>query len=265
MKKLSELQINEIKKLSNIGLSLRSIQNLTNTSLSTIQYHVNRKSDRKRIKQIKLPSSDFVKGELIGAFAGDGSYFHDKSRRGGNHNIRFYLSYRDDKKYVEYLSSILKDMGLSVSLYTTKFMGKPSCLYISTRSVELLKFIQTDLCWEKPKTYSVRLRKDKEHSKDFLCGFARGLMDTDGFVESCSVACGSVSNELIEDLKDILFKIDIVPKITVKRRGGNQKDLYLLRIPSRYLKSYFENIGFSNPRKNKRLIEILDKKKRKAF
>ena len=77
MKRLTQESKNFIKILANKGLSLRKIQNITNIPLSTLQYNLNKNSERKRTREIIISQSDFLKGEIIGAFAGDGRYKYE--------------------------------------------------------------------------------------------------------------------------------------------------------------------------------------------
>lgn len=257
MKRLSKIQIRLIKNLSKNGLSLRKIQKKTNITLSTIQYNLNVNKKVKRVKQINLLFPDFIKGEIIGSFAGDGSYYHDKNGRSSKYYTRYFLSYKDDKEYKNYLVSLFKKMGLNPKVYVKNYKGNPSSFEIRISSINLSNFIKDYLHWENRKVYSIRLAKEIEsHNKSFLFGFARGLMDTDGFVENINISCGVVSKELIEDLRKILLILKIVPRITVRKRD-NRKDLYLLRIPRKYLEIYYKNIGFSNKRKEEGLLKIM--------
>lgn len=259
MERLSETQINLIRTLSNKKLSLRKIQQKTKIPLSTLQYRLNKNKKVKRERQIKIPSSEFIKGEIIGSFAGDGNYYHDQNGRCSKHYVRYSLSYRDDKNYADYLSLVFKNIGLNVNIYIKLYKGKPSAFELRVCSLNFIRFIKEYVIWKNKKTYSIQLRKDIKLSKNFLLGFARGIMDTDGFVESHGVACGVVSKKLINDLKKIFSIIQIKPKITVKKREGKRKNLYLLRVSKKYLGTYNEYIGFSNLRKKKRLIEIIHK------
>jgi len=147
-------------------------------------------------------------------------------------------------------------MGLNPKKYTLMNKGKPSVLELRTSSVNFIRFIKEYLVWQDKKTYSVQLKKDIKLSNDFIFGFARGLMDTDGYVESHGVACEVTSPNLINNLKNIVSIIKINPKITVRKRK-NRKDLHRLRISKGYLKTYQKYIGFSNPRKSKKVLEIL--------
>lgn len=257
MKRLTKDQIREIKEL-HINLSLRSIQNKLNIPLSTIQYHL-RDKNRARIKKIIVPNSKFLIGEMIGAFAGDGNYYHDTSWNASKHNITYSLSFKKDKEYAEYLKKGLKSLGLNVLEYTRTYNGKNSSIELRVSSIELINLIKKNIVWSDKKTYSVHLsKKIEDYENDFLFGFVRGIMDTDGFVETSGLGCGLISRQLIENMKDILESINIKPKITVKKRV-NRKDLYLLRIHSRDLKKYYEEIGFSNQRKMIELKNILIK------
>ena len=259
MKRLSKQELGLIKELNNKGLSLRVIQEKTSIPLSTIQYNLNKNKTTKRIKSIKLPSSDFLIGELIGAFAGDGCYYHDKNGRSSKHFIRYTLAYKE-KDYAQHLVSILKNMGLNVGVYSSDYKGEPSSIEIRTSSLRLLEFIKNYLCLNNKKTYSIRLLRDiKNYSANFLLGFARGLMDTDGFVETHNVACGVVSKELIKNLQEIFLKMEITSKLTVQKRGGTRKDLYLLRVPKKGLEDYYNKVGFSNPLKREALLSIIKK------
>lgn len=131
MKRLTKYQITLINNFSTNGLSLRKIMEKLNLPLSTVQYHTSKKDSRKRKKSICLPKSEFTRGELIGAFSGDGSYYHDNTLRGGKHRVYYHLSYKEDIIYSEYLSKILNKMGLCVNSFVeNNDDGKPSCLKI---------------------------------------------------------------------------------------------------------------------------------------
>ena len=255
MQRLSKDQIKLLKTLSNKGLSLRKIQKRTKIPLSTIQYRLNKNKGLKREKQIKIPSSDFIKGELVGSFAGDGNYYYDKTGRCSKHRIRYSLSYQKDREYANHLVSILKSMGLNVHNYIKMYKGNPSELELRVHSINFIKFIKEYIVWEGRKSYSVQLKENIKCNKNFLLGFVRGVMDTDGYVESHGIACEVTSKNLISNLKDILSSIKINPKITIRKRKG-KKNLHRIRISKKYLKIYKKCIGFSNPRKMKKLVEI---------
>ena len=123
MRRLGRKQKEEIKKLKFNGYSLRQIKKIMNLPLSTVQYHSPNKK-RGKIVEIKKVPPDFIIGELVGAFAGDGNYFYYTENRKRCHCIRYYLSYKDDKEYAQYLFDVLKKMGLNPQLYNLKQYGR---------------------------------------------------------------------------------------------------------------------------------------------
>ncbi len=225
-----------------------------------------------RVKQIKIPNSHFLIGQIIGAFAGDGCYSKGKTKRGIKHFIRFCLSYEKDVDYKNYLFLIFQKMNLNPRVHIKKYRDKLSAFEIRICSIKFIEFIKNYLYWDdtigsiqrfknsKKKTYSVHLKYPLEnYSNLFLIGFARGLMDTDGFVESKGVACGVVSEKLIFNLNDILIKVGIIPKVTIQNRKFPRKNLFLLRVSNNNLDNYLNKIGFSNLRKKRELLQILKK------
>ena len=118
--------------------------------------------------------------------------------------------------------------------------------------------------WGSDKTYTIKLKKKiSEYSNEFLCGFARGLMDTDGFLNSGNVACACISKELINNLADIFTKFNMDITRTMLDRGGNTRTLYFVRVRSRSLIEYSKFIGFSNSHKINSLNKLLERKIRK--
>ncbi|MBU1199660.1 MAG: LAGLIDADG family homing endonuclease [Nanoarchaeota archaeon] len=82
-------------------------------------------------------------------------------------------------------------------------------------------------------------------------------MDTDGHVDSSSVGFTSISKELIDNMEDILAAFGISSKISLRKRIDRQ-DLYLVRVRKPELNKYLKFFGFSNSRKKKKLLQILD-------
>ena len=64
-----------IKRLTNNGKSLRYISKIMSLGITTIYYQVRKFKPRQR-KDFIVGLTDFEIGELIWAFAGDGSYGH---------------------------------------------------------------------------------------------------------------------------------------------------------------------------------------------
>ena len=206
-------------------------------------------------------------GELVGAFARDGNYYHDTCGKCSKHLVRYFLSLKNDYEYGKYLKSKLEDLGFKVQIYKKKERAGITSFEIRTCSINFIKLLKEYVTWFGNKTYSVRLKKEiKEYDKTLLFGFARGLMDTDGYVETSAVACACTSECLINNLGKIFTEIGITPKITVRvRKRENRRDLYKVRVKKEDLEIYQKHTGFSNPRKKELLLNILNKKSSKVY
>lgn len=253
-----------IRKLTNEGKSLNYLSDLLGVGKTTIYYQVRKFKPRIK-KDFIVKLNDFQIGELIGAFAGDGNYSHKKydknyPKKSYQHRIRYSLTFSKERDYADYLKNLLSKLNLNPYVVERD----NSVLIVTVGSKELINFIKEYLTWESDKTYTIKLKKNiSEYSNDFLCGFARGLMDTDGFLNSGNVACACISKELINNLADIFTKFNMEITRTSLNRGGNTRTLYFVRVRSRSLIEYSKFIGFSNSHKINSLNKLLEGKIRK--
>ena len=256
-KRLSQEEKDRIKEFTLKGKSLRQDSKILGIGVTTLYYHV-RKFKPKQFKKMKMTLKDFQLGELIGSFVGDGNFYYDRNGRSRRYTIRYYLSYEDDIPYSRYLMKLFKKMNLNPKTLYRKNQGKLSSIEIRIYSKEFYNLLREYITWEGTKTYSVKLlREINDYNKDFLKGFIRGLMDTDGFVETYNVCLGVTSKPLILNFKDILTRFNIQHKLTIRKRDESRKDLFLCRVHRESLVSYRDLFGFSNPRKMNRLLNIL--------
>ncbi len=259
--RLSSVEKDLIFDLTKEGMSLRKIRSITGFNLTTIYYQV-RKFKPKQRKDFLVNLDDFRIGELIGAFAGDGSHtylLNDKKdiSRGKQHRIRYHLSLKTDVPYAHYLRSLLIKMNLNPHLF---IRNDNNVIDVAISSKDLINFIKRYLTWEGDKTFSVRLKdKIEQYSDEFLRGFARGLMDTDGFLNSGNAICACISKDLINNLADIFTKYGLEITRRMVKRGGNRRDLYYVRVRRQSLNDYEKLISFSNKYKIKALNNILRK------
>ena len=253
--KYQRLSIEEkeiIRKMTINGKSLNEIKKITGLGKTTLYYNVKDIKPRQWRKLIVNLTDDKI-GELIGAFAGDGSYYYAKFT--GNYRIRYTLCFSRDMEYAKYLIDLLKSLNLNPFLFKREHQN---ALDICVNSLDYINFIKKFLEWEGKKTYSIRLKKNlDEYDNDFLKGFSKGLMDTDGYVEVSNVSCGCTSERLIRNLAEIFDKFDIKYKITLKKREPLRKNLFLIRVYRASLEKYKKTIGFSNPYKLQKLNSIL--------
>ncbi|MEK6928210.1 MAG: LAGLIDADG family homing endonuclease [Nanoarchaeota archaeon] len=258
--RLSKEEIETITRLTKEGKSLNYLSKLLNLNKPTIYYQVRKFKPRIK-KEFKVNLNDFQIGELIGAFAGDGNYYHrdyhkDFPSNSCSYLVRYFLTFPKERDYANYLFTLLKSLNLNPNLNERK----PSVFVVSVKSKEYISFIKKYLIWEKDKTFTIRLDKDiSQYPDDFLKGFARGLMDTDGFMSSGNSACACISQELINNLDNIFKKFGLETTRTVLARGGNTRPLYYVRVRRRSLEDYSKVIGFSNTHKMESLNIILNK------
>lgn len=158
--------------------------------------------------------------------------------------------------YAKYLIELLKKLNLNPHL-----LRRPNynTIDVSVSSFSYLSFIKKYLEWDEDKTFSIRLRKPiKDYSENFLKGFARGLMDTDGFLNSSNVACACISKRLMNNLSSIFIRFGFIITQKTVVRGGNRRPIHYVRVRRESLENYGEMIGFSNIYKNKALKRILE-------
>lgn len=253
--RLSKKEIKLIKKLTLERKSLRNVAKITGLTITTIYYQV-RKFKPKQKREFSIKLNDEETGELIGAFAGDGSYYHScpTGSRSSHYRIKYTLSLYKDLKYAEHIKRLLEKTNLNVFLLKSISNNTVDVL---VNSKCLISFIKNFLLWDGRKTYTVRLRLDlKKYSRSFIIGFARGLMDTEGFVEVSNVSCACTSKSLIKNLTGIFDILNIKYKLSERTREGRHK-LFLIRVYKKSLKKYFNYIGFSNKYKSDALKRII--------
>ncbi|MEK6855922.1 MAG: LAGLIDADG family homing endonuclease [Nanoarchaeota archaeon] len=257
--RLSKEEIEIIRKLTEEGKSLNYLSKLLNINKPTIYYQVRKFKPRIK-KEFIVNLSDFQIGELIGAFAGDGNYYHQNynknfPNREIPYRITYYLTFPKERDYAYYLQALLKNLNLNPYL-----IERPSVFALVVKSKEFINFIKNYLIWEKDKTFTIRLKNNlSQYSNEFLKGFARGLMDTDGFMSPGNAVCACISKELINNLSDIFDKFGLKTTRRILDRGGNTRPLNFVRVRRMSLNDYSKIIGFSNSNKAKTLNSILNK------
>jgi LAGLIDADG-like domain len=205
VKRLSAHQVRSIQRSAKKGLSINRISRLEGLSKSTVHYWYNKIIKHPKKEIVINRGSEKRIGEFIGIFAGDGSYCMDNSYK---HQIRIHLNAKD-QTYVDHVSELM----------TYLFKRKPSA-YLNSRynvtvlrlvSKDILNFIRQYLSWTGKKTYSVQLNGHVSLSKEFIVGFLKGLLDTDGHL-NCTKKCArysTVSTALANDIKSALGYVGI--------------------------------------------------------
>lgn len=261
--RLSEEDKDHLKRLTLEGKSLNTISKLTGLGKTTIYYQVRKFKPRQWCK-MEINLSEFEIGELVGAFAGDGNYYHKKydpspeGNKDSRYRIRYFLSLNSEQDYALYLIALLKRLNLNPGKYIRE---KEGTICINLNSKDFSLFIKKYLRWEEDKTFSIRLRNElDQYSEEFLKGFARGLMDTDGFMNDANATCACISKRLIDNLGDIFTKFNIVhSRTSLQPSGKNRRLLFYARVLKAGLITYERYIGFSNNHKREKMIQNLKK------
>lgn len=205
---------------------------------------------RKYRKVIVNLNDQIALGEFIGIIAGDGgqSYYSKK----GVYKVRIYLSsnQRSLLRHVIGLFQVL--FSITPRVYNHQYRNRPyNMVSIEIESKKIYETITEYLAWSKVKRRSktINLKIPESYSTDFLCGFAKGLIESDGWVQHNQIGLKSVSKSLAVNFYNILRKLGFNPNF-VKRedRRGNRSPIYIITLTK---KQEIRNlIKLLNPIKN---------------
>ena len=236
---------NNMHELIREGMSINCISKTLGLWKSTIYYHYKSIKGRKILKPKFTIAGGEVEGEIIGAFASDGSACPQ-----ADYHISFYFG-KDEIEYAQDFAGILH-------YYFNKrpyFYQKPekSVIVVSYRSKDIYhKFIKHYLEWREgeKKTYSVKLR-ELPLSKQFLVGFLRGCLDCDGYAKGRVVQFGGVSKAMLLQIKKIVEDLQFNLRFyTTKDKRPNCADMHYVKIAGDDTKRFLELI---KPRNKKRM------------
>ena len=253
-RRLCRVEKAKIVKMAMSGCSLTEISKASKLKKTTVYYWV-RKTLGKRIRDIIVNERDMeTVGEIIGAFAGDGSANVDKNYQ---YVIRFSLS-KNERKYAQRIISLLK------SVYGVKpWICKSHVITLKTERKKILQHLENYLQWDKNqrRTYTTQLKKKiDELDRNFLIGFIRGVFDTEGFINIAKRYVGIcvTSEGLANDVSNALTKIGITHRWYEFTPTPPRRRTYEVRIVMREaLEKFNKVIGFGNPLKEIKLGKVL--------
>ena len=181
----------------------------------------------RKIKQIEfrnIPDDEI--GEIIGAFAGDGNFYKDKNY---HYTVQFLFGYCSEA-YARSFEQLLINSFDKKPLRCRAGAGEFALRYYSKK---LYLWIRERLDWEGKKTYSVRLRDLNSHNKQFLIGFLRGLLDTDGHAvkKYRQIHFNTVSQRLANQISEILNTLYIQNRLSSSIQPGKAR-IYDIRVGS---------------------------------
>jgi hypothetical protein len=139
-------------------------------------------------------------GEFIGLIAGDGGIsFYPKKR---NYKVRLYLGASQPRLLIRSFSLFSELFGIRPRIYDhSKRKNSYKFYSIEIESKPIFEFIQKFLKWgagRRCKTISLKHRPEC-YSSDFLRGFVRGMVESDGWISRGQVGFTSVSQALVSN------------------------------------------------------------------
>ena len=188
-----------------------------------------------------LATDSEVEGEILGAFAGDGSICEK-----ADYSVAFYFGL-DELFYAQDFSFLL------ASFFNKKpyFYSRESKneIFLRYRSKRICSFIRHYLNLGKRKTYDMHLRT-LDHSVAFVKGFLRGCLDSDGFVDFKikRISFAGVSGNLMRQIYALLSQIGFEPQFYTNK-SKNKADLHFVKINKKHFDRF---ISFISPRNKKR-------------
>ena len=242
---------NEIHARISAGQSLNKISSETGAPKSTVYEHYKKTRGRK-FKLVSVTSvPDDILGEVAGAFAGDGSF--TKYAETYHYRVRIHLG-PDETEYAHNLYSKLE------RLFSKKpMMFVPTncnTIVLAYNSKPVYDWLKKVLSWGEDKTESIRLREGVEkHSKEFLAGFLRGCLDTDGCVHKNGYTTfATISVDLAKQISSALTALGINHRMReIPPRKKTWRKLYLVNIKKRDAIGLLEILRPSNPKRAYRM------------
>lgn len=186
---------------------------------------------------IDFSDDEYLHGQLVGYVAGNGYICNKNSFRVAINYDHAFIAERIDE-------SLKKFFDMSGTL-----KNGHHCYDYQKHSRELVKQIQEEFMpCERLDAFhkNVDLRGK---SLNWMVGFLDGLCSSDGSYNGKSIRISLVNRPLLETVKEILSRLDIVcPEITTVPAHDNKAELYTLTIPIRVIK-YLE-LTSQKPTKN---------------
>jgi hypothetical protein len=224
-----------IKWLNSYNIKARSHLESMNTSII---------KEELRKKKLKIPTKEFYllspeKAYILGVLCGDGHI----------HKGMVRLEIRKDEEFIREFANCLKKVyGLE---FRYKYYGKRDSfvLYASPESVcdDLLRYGKFGVYkWEVPKEI---LNCSKE---EIICGFLKGIFDSEGSAGKYLVSMTSINKKGVEDVSLLLEKIGVQNTVGFIKRG-----YHIIYITGKErIKRFRDKVGFTIKRKQKRLLEV---------
>lgn len=180
-------------------------------------------------------------GEFMGLFAGDGSFYKTTTYK---YCIRLHFNITEKEFANNLINCVLIKLFGKKPMISKQENRLNLCYY----SKQIYKLINRYLAWDQNsrKTYSVRL-VTRDHSPEFIIGFLRGCVDSDGYISPQKICFSTVSPRLAKDIDYFLNKLNFVHTTGLyKEKRQNRKDIYHIVLWKKEFNRFIELIKPKN-------------------
>ncbi len=205
----------------------------------------------RRYRKVILNLNDqMALGEFIGIIAGDGGQSHYNKK--GAYKVRIYLSSNQSFLLRHVIELFQTLFSITPRVYNHQYRNRPyNMISIEVESKKIYETITEYLTWStvKRRSKTVNLKMPELHSIDFLCGFAKGLIESDGWVKHNQIGLKSISKSLALNFYNILRKLGFNPNFAKREdRRGNRSPIYVITLTKK--REIRNLIDLLNPIKN---------------
>jgi hypothetical protein len=237
MKRINKQELERIKELIKEGKSIKQICRDINRCRTTVWKYFRKIKGRTMIPIVVNEENDELIGEFMGLFAGDGCVYTTN-----NYCYRTYLCFNTNEE--EFVNDLIEKVLLILFKKKPWIFIREHRLTLCYCSKNIHKFIEKYLEWNKEdrKTYSIKLR-NQEFSTDFMIGFIRGSLDSDGYLSEKAINFASVSPGLIDNISEFLDNFNFTYSIKkYKEKRPNRKDMCHINIWKKDFNRFLELI-----------------------
>jgi intein/homing endonuclease len=214
------------------GDSLNKISKRMGLYKSTIYYYYKKIKGKRYTKpNIKPVVYNRLEGEIVGIFAGDGSQHLEQKSYSYAVSVCFGNKNYD---YALYVKTIYDNyFGKKISL----LRNTENSIKLFTKSKDIFFHFHNYLDFDKRIKHSNVRLKTLKFPDEFLLGFIKGFLDTDGWISKAKdrtnprIGFSTTSNKLALQIKEILNKFQIkCGMYTINRSHRGEKTMYNIQI-----------------------------------
>ncbi|MEK6888154.1 MAG: LAGLIDADG family homing endonuclease [Candidatus Aenigmatarchaeota archaeon] len=218
--RLTDSQLIIIRKLIKNGSSLNYISKELGVGKTTIYYYFRKTKGRTFEPPVIKFVSDRELGEVVGIFTGDGSQSFDP--KGYHYQNRVHFG-THNKNYLIYVKD-LYERCFGKKFFITR--DGPTKLILVTNSKDIFNFFHRYINFDShDKSNTAYLKINYRKNKDFVLGFLKGLLDTDGTLciskNGMRISYYTSSDKLAKQISAFLNLFKIKNNVSKSKKGNN--------------------------------------------